>query len=223
MEFAPQAGEGERAEAAGGAVEEFPAGGEGGVHEGRALSSPSPLNGERVGVRGEKTHGARLELVLVVVWLAVISVVHREIGSRGWEHPSPSFPLPIEGRGRSEAGALVEDLARVLASRHGDVWGARVAKMADRFMRGQVLPTPSPLNGERVGVRGEKTRDARLGWRLVVVLVSTNSKVHREVGSRGWEHPSPSFPLPFEGRGRSEACAPVEDSARVLASRLGDI
>ena len=47
------------------------------------LRSPSPLNGERAEVRGGNTESfSRFEL-------------------RGRHHPSPSFPLPVEGRGRS--------------------------------------------------------------------------------------------------------------------------
>jgi hypothetical protein len=48
-----------------------------------ACSSPSPLNGERAGVRGGN-NGAR----------EMCKVVPRA-------HPSPSFPLPVEGRGTS--------------------------------------------------------------------------------------------------------------------------
>ena len=44
--------------------------------------SPSPLNGERVGVRGERHE---------LIWIC-----------EGFEpdHPSPSIPLPVEGRGK---------------------------------------------------------------------------------------------------------------------------
>jgi len=49
-----------------------------------ATDSPSPLNGERAGVRGGKAERVR----------------HCE--SHGQYHPSPSFPLPVEGRGRPD-------------------------------------------------------------------------------------------------------------------------
>jgi hypothetical protein len=49
-----------------------------------ANNSPSPLNGERAGVRGGN------------------AVRVRDCESRRRHHPSPSFPLPVEGRGRPE-------------------------------------------------------------------------------------------------------------------------
>ena len=170
-------------------------------------SGSSPLNGERVGVRGGKNRGARLLLRLMVVLVRTISTVRREVGSRGWEHPSPSFPLPVEGRGRSEACALAQYPVRMLASRQGDVGGARVAEMAKRFTRRQALPTPSPLNGERVGVRGGNARG--VCWMSTVCGVSAEPFLvgNGSFGRRGLAHPSPSFPLPVEGRGRSEARA----------------
>jgi hypothetical protein len=57
-----------------------------------AVSSPSPLNGERVGVRGG------------------MSEVFRRRHVSPPHHPSPSFPLPIEGRGRP-AGSRSEKFA----------------------------------------------------------------------------------------------------------------
>ena len=53
------------------------------AENGEALLVPSPLNGERVRVRGGKAERVR------------------QCESRGQHHPSPSFPLPVEGRGRS--------------------------------------------------------------------------------------------------------------------------
>jgi hypothetical protein len=50
-----------------------------------ATGSPSPLNGERAGVRGGKAGRVR------------------NCESRGQHHPSPSFPLPVEGRGRPDS------------------------------------------------------------------------------------------------------------------------
>src|SRR5437867_3985747 len=53
-----------------------------------ALRAPSPLNGERAGVRGGKV------------------VALRKPGELRPHLPSPSFPLPVEGRGRPLAQAL---------------------------------------------------------------------------------------------------------------------
>ena len=73
----------------------------------RELRSPSPLNGERVGVRGGNTHRVRLGLTSQFVFVNPLSAKSCVFGSRGLAHPSPSFPLPVEGRGRSEAGSPV--------------------------------------------------------------------------------------------------------------------
>ena len=75
--------------------------------KGRAPRSPSPLNGERVGVRGAHTHRVRLGFTAQFVFVRPFSSESCVSGSRGLAHPSPSFPLPVEGRGRSEAGSPV--------------------------------------------------------------------------------------------------------------------
>jgi ferredoxin-nitrite reductase len=59
----------------------------------RPSASPSPLNGERAGVRGEnKSAGATSSTTLDNA------------------HPSPSIPLPVEGRGKSQSDDAVSSL-----------------------------------------------------------------------------------------------------------------
>src|SRR5262249_32024501 len=54
-----------------------------GAHAARVrFGSPSPLGGERAGVRGETSPAKNFPILLRAL------------------HPSPSFPLPSEGRGR---------------------------------------------------------------------------------------------------------------------------
>ena len=53
-----------------------------------ASGAPSALNGERAGVRGGNA--------VALSW----AMLRRET-----DHPSPSFPLPVEGRGRPAADA----------------------------------------------------------------------------------------------------------------------
>ena len=56
---------------------------------GRLFAFPSPLNGERVRVRGG----------------SFVSVWQKEQAAER-AHPSPSIPLPVEGRGKVEGDAL---------------------------------------------------------------------------------------------------------------------
>ena len=64
-------------------------------------------------------------------------------------------------------------------------------------------PTPSPLNGERAGVRGENDRNAP-----AIPTVS------------GTAHPSPSIPLPVEGRGKSEVLSEDACAEKILSTLM---
>src|SRR6185503_21352281 len=68
---------------------------------GGSRRSPSPLNGERAGVRGGN----------------VETPAHCKVSRRA--HPSPSIPLPVEGRGKScgsRPSAVILSLILSLAS-----------------------------------------------------------------------------------------------------------
>ncbi len=57
----------------------------------RPLASPSPLHGERAGVRGEDGEQH-----------STLNIQRSTLNALRDAHPSPSIPLPVEGRGKSE-------------------------------------------------------------------------------------------------------------------------
>ncbi len=91
-----------------------------------AAQAPSPLKGERAGVRGESAEGQTNTATAAPVK----------------SHPSPSIPLPSQGRGRQDA-ALAE-LAALLAPERRDelkkwLWGRQVIDLLE------MLPAPMPV------------------------------------------------------------------------------
>ncbi|MEW6304512.1 MAG: transcription-repair coupling factor [Verrucomicrobiota bacterium] len=101
-------------------------------------------------------------------------------GALGLDHPSPLVPLPVEGRGKSNApriaGGTLQDTPRVEDA--SDESGSGVA---DSMTRPSPSPRPSP--------RGE--------GEVVAALEGG--------GTLGVDHPSPLVPLPVEGRGKINA------------------
>lgn len=90
--------------------------------------SPSPLNGERAGVRGESVVASSMSVG----------------DSNEPSHPSPSIPLPIEGRGKSEdASAIPERERRLFAD-------GRFFTPDDRaiFLFDQPRPVAEPTDDE---------------------------------------------------------------------------
>ena len=105
--------------------------------------TPSPLNGERAGVRGEKALRHPIPSNALCghsSWAGLAEDLGRfKISVRA--HPSPLIPLPVEGRGKPRQ-----------TSRYNP---ARLGKGEPLECAANGV-TPSPLNGERAGVRGEK-------------------------------------------------------------------
>ncbi|HXI72448.1 MAG TPA: flavodoxin domain-containing protein [Verrucomicrobiae bacterium] len=81
-----------------------------------------------------------------------------------------------------------------------------LAKPTQELLTAVAQSAPSPLGGERAGVRGES-------------VVGQSNKVS---ASNEPSHPSPSIPLPSEGRGRSDA-KPSELSSLLAPERAGDL
>jgi len=69
-------------------------------------ASPSPLNGERVGVRGENAGGSTEEDKANEDRCFFRCLLYRA-SARSRNHPSPSIPLPVEGRGKSKFATVV--------------------------------------------------------------------------------------------------------------------
>lgn len=114
------------------------------------------------------------------------------------QFPPEQFDAIITNAGG--CGSHLKHYAKLLAedphySARARLWDAKVKDIHEWLAQiGLRRPTasPSPLNGERAGVRGGK--DERL---------QTSNASDRP-------HPSPSIPLPVEGRGKSELKDPGE-------------
>ena len=84
----------------------------------------------------------------------------RSAQNGGTSHPSPSIPLPVEGRGRSIADAI----RRINALTTTNFPTQQVQELPNnprpqaRQLRSGC--SPSPLNGEKAGMRGEKSTRA---------------------------------------------------------------
>ena len=89
----------------------------------RAVASPSPLNGESAGVRGEQLKKRPMPLV---------DLPHHR--------PHLTLPSPLPPGAEREC------------------FGSSVVRPVTQTISGRDAPSPSPLNGERAGVRGEKLR-----------------------------------------------------------------
>ena len=80
-------------------------------------------------------------------------------------HPGP---LPVEGRGSRDGGARIvgQNWPRAHDAGERRFRSACNPCFADAMPRRttRVRRAPSPLNGERAGVRGEKTNGALLSW-----------------------------------------------------------
>ena len=85
----------------------------------------------------------------------------RKLGVSGFNHPSPSIPLPGGGRGRHVASGF--DNSATLHRRHS-------------FAQSDYLPrtiaVPSPLNGERVRVRGGIALPAFCSLMLCIAIIT---------------------------------------------------
>jgi len=114
------------------------------------------------------------------------------------QFPPEQFDAIITNAGG--CGSHLKHYAKLLVddpryAERAKLWDAKVKDIHEWLMRiglRHPLAPPSPLNGERAGVRGG------MDERLTRCKPSNHS------------HPSPSIPLPIEGRGRQPANAPVE-------------
>ena len=93
-------------------------------------------------------------------------------GYRLTPHPGP---LPIEGRGGATSGVFLGDTqrrARFVLVVRADLAERNPTRREAAVSRFPSLATPSPLNGERAGVRGEKVRCAFPSWVLKATITS---------------------------------------------------
>ncbi|HEX5221004.1 MAG TPA: (Fe-S)-binding protein [Verrucomicrobiae bacterium] len=119
------------------------------------------------------------------------------------QFPPEQFDAIITNAGG--CGSHLKHYAKLLADelRYADrakLWDEKVKDVHEWLIQIGVRPpqvTPSPLNGERAGVRGG-----------IETEHSTFNTQHSTSNSPA--HPSPSIPLPVEGRGKPAVNAPAE-------------
>jgi len=107
----------------------------------RAADSPSPLNGARAGLRGKKVREAS-------------SLQRSFMGSAYWDHEPPitlfSLSSPEGGEGWGEEGRFSPRFMQRIPRK----------KISRIQPMNRTADSPSPLKGERAGVRGETVREA---------------------------------------------------------------